>query len=44
VSPIHIGFLVNKDCCKARLLASYRHLYKPLPAVTGIRVAVLALL
>jgi hypothetical protein len=44
VSPIHICFLVNKGCFKASLLASYRHLCKPLPAVTGIRVAVLALL
>jgi hypothetical protein len=34
----------ERACFEASLLASYRHLYKPLPVVTGIRMAVLVLL
>ena len=44
LSPVHICFLVSKDYFKASLLASYRHLYKPVAAVTATWVAVLALL
>jgi hypothetical protein len=44
LSPVHICFLVSKDYFKASLLASYRHLYKPVAAVTGTWAAVLALL
>jgi integral membrane protein (TIGR00529 family) len=44
LSPVHICFLVSKDYFKAGLLASYRHLYKPVAAVTAIWVGVLALL
>jgi integral membrane protein (TIGR00529 family) len=44
LSPVHICFLVSKDYFKASLLASYRHLYKPVAAVTAIWVGVLAIL
>lgn len=41
LSPVHICLLVTKDYFKAGLLASYRHIYKPVAAVMVIWAALL---